>query len=76
VSSTWSSPEVWIDDQRPSTCCPGARAGYRYGDNKVVDATAHDTLYCAFDLRGRGDSTDFYCKQRNISREDQDESRR
>src|SRR5881275_2233420 len=29
---------------------PGARAGYRYGDNKVVDATAHDALYCAFDL--------------------------
>ena len=21
---------------------PGARAGYRYGDNKIVDATAHD----------------------------------
>jgi acetyl-CoA C-acetyltransferase len=52
---------------------PGARAGYRYGDNKIVDATAHDALYCAFDLRGMGDSTDFYGKQKNISREDQDE---
>jgi acetyl-CoA C-acetyltransferase len=51
---------------------PGARAGYRYGDNTIVDATAHDALYCAFDLRGMGDSTDFYGKQRNISREDQD----
>ena len=51
---------------------PGARAGYRYGDNKIVDSTAHDALYCAFDLRGMGDSTDFYGKQKNISREDQD----
>ena len=29
---------------------PGARAGYRYGDNKLVDATSHDGLCCAFDL--------------------------
>jgi len=51
---------------------PGARAGYRYGDNKIVDATSHDALYCAFDLRGMGDSTDFYGKQRQIGREEQD----
>src|SRR3954462_9727810 len=51
---------------------PGARAGYRYGDNKIVDATANDALYCAFDLRGMGDSTDYYGKQKNITREDQD----
>jgi acetyl-CoA C-acetyltransferase len=52
---------------------PGARGGYRYGDNKVVDATSHDALYCAFDLRGMGDSTDFYGKQQKITREAQDE---
>ena len=52
---------------------PGARAGYRYGDNKIVDATSHDALYCAFDLRGMGDSTDFYGKQRRLTREEQDE---
>jgi acetyl-CoA C-acetyltransferase len=52
---------------------PGARAGYRYGDNKVVDATANDALFCAFDLRGMGDSTEFYSKQKKITREDQDE---
>src|SRR5919106_3406482 len=51
---------------------PGARGGYRYGDSKIVDATAHDALYCAFDLRGMGDSTDFYGKQRQLTREDQD----
>ena len=52
---------------------PGARAGYRYGNNEILDATLHDALYCALDLRGMGDSTDFYGKQKNISREDQDE---
>ena len=51
---------------------PGARAGYRYGDNKIVDATSHDALYCAFDLRGMGDSTEFYSKQKALTREDQD----
>ena len=52
---------------------PGARAGYRYGNNEIVDATAHDALFCAFDLRGMGDSTDFYSKARNITRSEQDE---
>ena len=52
---------------------PGARAGYRYGDNKIIDATSHDALYCAFDLRGMGDSTDYYGKQQKITREAQDE---
>jgi acetyl-CoA C-acetyltransferase len=52
---------------------PGARGGYRYGDNKIVDATAHDALYCALELRGMGDSTEYYSKEKKISREDQDE---
>ncbi|MGD9991098.1 MAG: acetyl-CoA C-acetyltransferase [Dehalococcoidia bacterium] len=52
---------------------PGARSGYRYGDAKLLDATAHDALFCAFDQRGMGDSTDFYGKQKNITREEQDE---
>ena len=51
---------------------PGARGGYRYGDNKIVDATSHDALYCAFDLRGMGDSTEYYSKQKQLTREDQD----
>src|SRR3712207_2515487 len=33
---------------------PGARAGYRYGDDRIVDATAHDALFCPFELRGMG----------------------
>ena len=52
---------------------PGARSGYRYGDNKIIDATSHDALYCAFDLRGMGDSTDYYGKQQKINRAAQDE---
>src|SRR6476469_9990566 len=28
---------------------PGARAGYRYGDATIVDATSQDALFCAFD---------------------------
>src|SRR3954464_5316280 len=47
----------------------GARGGYRYGDSKIVDATSHDALYCAFDLRGMGDSTEFYSKQKQLTRE-------
>jgi acetyl-CoA C-acetyltransferase len=52
---------------------PGARSGYRYGDAKLIDATAHDALFCAFDLRGMGDSTDFYGKERKLTRAEQDE---
>lgn len=52
---------------------PGARAGYRYGDDRIVDATAHDALYCPFDLRGMGDSVDFHNKDKRLSRQDQDE---
>jgi acetyl-CoA C-acetyltransferase len=52
---------------------PEARGGYRYGNSEIVDATAHDALFCAFDLRGMGESTDYYSKIRKISREDQDE---
>jgi acetyl-CoA C-acetyltransferase len=52
---------------------PGARAGYRYGDANLIDATAHDALFCAFDLRGMGASTDYYNKAKNIARIEQDE---
>jgi acetyl-CoA C-acetyltransferase len=51
---------------------PGARQGYRYGDGKLVDATAHDALFCALDLMGMGDSTDRYNAKLGITREEQD----
>ena len=52
---------------------PGARAGYRYGDTKLIDATAHDALFCAFDELGMGAATDYYNKAKNLTREEQDE---
>ncbi len=52
---------------------PGARQGYRYGDSSVVDATAHDGLYCAFETRGMGEATEEYNARLGISRQEQDE---
>ncbi len=52
---------------------PGARAGFRYGDATLLDATAHDALFCAFDQCAMGESTEKYNARLGISREDQDE---
>src|SRR6059058_2123905 len=52
---------------------PGARSGYRYGDQTVIDSTAHDGLFCSFDLKGMGAATDTYNKLANIGRAEQDE---
>jgi acetyl-CoA C-acetyltransferase len=39
---------------------PGARAGYRIGDAKVVDSMMHDALYCSFDQCAMGESVERY----------------
>jgi acetyl-CoA C-acetyltransferase len=52
---------------------PGARAGYRYGNSTVLDATAHDGLFCAFDQVAMGESTERYNAKLGITREEQDE---
>jgi acetyl-CoA C-acetyltransferase len=52
---------------------PGARAGFRYGSAELLDATAHDALFCAFDQVAMGESTEKYNARLGISREDQDE---
>jgi acetyl-CoA C-acetyltransferase len=51
---------------------PGARAGFRYGDTKLIDSTSHDALFCAFDLMGMGAATDQYNAKLGINREEQD----
>jgi acetyl-CoA C-acetyltransferase len=51
---------------------PKARGGYRYGNDEIVDATAHDALFCAFDQLGMGAATETYTKLRGISRDEQD----
>jgi acetyl-CoA C-acetyltransferase len=53
---------------------PGARAGYRMGNNEVVDSMINDSLWCAFDAVHMGAGTENYVGQvGNISREAQDE---
>ena len=52
---------------------PGARAGYRYGDATVVDATSQDALFCAFDQLSMGTATELYSKDKRITRAEQDE---
>ena len=51
---------------------PGARAGYRYGDGTLVDATAHDGLFCAFDNCAMGLGTERYNGADGVSRDEQD----
>jgi acetyl-CoA C-acetyltransferase len=53
---------------------PGARAGYRMGNNEVVDSMINDGLWCAFDAVHMGSGTEKYVGQvGGISREMQDE---
>jgi acetyl-CoA C-acetyltransferase len=39
---------------------PGARAGYRLGDQTVVDSMMHDALSCTFDQCAMGESVERY----------------
>jgi acetyl-CoA C-acetyltransferase len=51
---------------------PGARAGYRAGDQKVVDSMMYDGLFDAFDRVAMGAGTEGYARRASISRERQD----
>ncbi len=51
---------------------PGARAGYRIGDGNLVDSMMYDGLFCAFDQRAMGLSTEIYNGADGVSRERQD----
>ncbi len=52
---------------------PNARAGYRLGDQTVVDALMHDALWDALDKVGMGAGTETYTQQKpEITRERQD----
>jgi acetyl-CoA C-acetyltransferase len=52
---------------------PGARAGYRIGDQKVVDSMMHDALFCAFDQCAMGAGTEKYAASAELERGPQDE---
>jgi len=51
---------------------PGARAGYRIGDGKLIDSMMFDGLTCAFDHCAMGLGTERYNREVGISRERQD----
>ncbi len=51
---------------------PGARAGFRIGDQKVVDSMMFDGLFCAFDQVAMGAGTEKYAASAGLAREPQD----
>src|SRR5437879_13632222 len=42
----------------------GARAGWKYGDQKVVDALVHDGLWCPFETWPMGDAAEHIRRRR------------
>jgi acetyl-CoA C-acetyltransferase len=52
---------------------PGARAGYRLGDQTVVDSLMYDGLFCAFDQCAMGAGTEKYAASAGLAREAQDQ---
>lgn len=51
---------------------PGARDGFKFGDQKIVDSMVHDGLWCAFEDTHMGASADYVATKCEVSREDQD----
>ncbi len=50
----------------------GTRAGWKYGDQKAVDAMIHDGLWCAFESRHMGESAEYTAGKCGVTREGQD----
>jgi acetyl-CoA C-acetyltransferase len=50
----------------------GARQGWKYGDQKVVDAMIHDGLWCAFEGCHMGNSAEYIAAKCHVSRAEQD----
>jgi len=50
----------------------GARNGWKYGDQKVVDAMIHDGLWCAFECWHMGEAAEHIAAKCGVSRIDQD----
>jgi acetyl-CoA C-acetyltransferase len=50
----------------------GARTGWKYGDQKAVDAMIHDGLWCAFEDWHMGQAAEHIATKCAISRDDQD----
>jgi acetyl-CoA C-acetyltransferase len=50
----------------------GARAGWKYGDQKAVDAMIHDGLWCAFENWHMGEAAEYIAAKCSVSRSEQD----
>jgi acetyl-CoA C-acetyltransferase len=50
----------------------GARAGWKYGDQKVIDAMVHDGLWCAFECWHMGEAAEHIASKCGVSRAEQD----
>src|SRR5438552_1592167 len=50
----------------------GARTGWKYGDQKAVDAMIHDGLWCAFEGWHMGEAAEHIAGKCGVSRADQD----
>jgi acetyl-CoA C-acetyltransferase len=51
---------------------PGVRQGYKYGDQKTVDALVNDGLHCPFENWPMGEAAEYTAVKCSISRADQD----
>ncbi|WP_346358970.1 acetyl-CoA C-acyltransferase, partial [Bosea sp. (in: a-proteobacteria)] len=52
---------------------PGARAGYRAGDQTIIDSMMYDGLFCAFDQCAMGAGTEKYAASLGLPRDIQDQ---
>jgi acetyl-CoA C-acetyltransferase len=50
----------------------GARSGWKYGDQKAVDAMIHDGLWCAFECWHMGEAAEHIAAKCDVSRVEQD----
>ncbi|HLN27142.1 MAG TPA: acetyl-CoA C-acetyltransferase [Gemmataceae bacterium] len=50
----------------------GARSGWKYGDQKAVDAMIHDGLWCAFEDWHMGEAAEHIAQKCGVTRADQD----
>jgi acetyl-CoA C-acetyltransferase len=50
----------------------GARAGWKFGDQKAVDAMVHDGLWCAFENWHMGEAAEHIAAKCGVTRADQD----
>ena len=50
----------------------GTRAGWKFGDQKAVDAMIHDGLWCAFEGCHMGESAEYIATKCGVSRAEQD----